>query len=129
MVSVLSLCLLSSVVATPVQNLTALNTAIAPLWVPEPQGRGTWSLLYSCVFTLIICVWTSIHLNVPPPGETQRAHWFRKLKWLMIALFAPEVVVYTAFQQWFAAKMFLRKLNKITAEKEDVSKSSEVSSY
>jgi hypothetical protein len=33
-----------------------------------------------------------------------------------VALIAPEMVVFTAFQQWFAAKTFLRKLNAITAE-------------
>jgi len=123
----LSLFFFPSVIAAPIQNTTALNTIVAPPWVAEPQGRGTWSLLYSCVFTLVICVWTSIHLNVPPPDDTSRAYWLRKAKWVLVALFAAEIVVFTAFQQWFVAKTFLRKLNRMAAEQEQKSKVSEVS--
>ena len=55
----------------PTQNFTALRTDIAPPWVPDPDNRGTWSLLYSCVFTLVLCVWTAIHLNIPSYHESQ----------------------------------------------------------
>lgn len=99
----------------PIQNLTALHTDVAPTWVANPSGRGTWSLLYSCVFTLVLCVWTSIHLNVPPQDDTPLKYWLRKVKWVCRALFAPEIVVFSAFQQWFAAWIFLRELNKLAA--------------
>jgi hypothetical protein len=74
----------------------------------SPQG-----LLYSCTFTLGVCVWTSIHLNVASK-ESSWSSWRRKVKWLFIALFAPEVVVFTAFQQWLTAKLFLKELVKIS---------------
>jgi hypothetical protein len=45
----------------------------------------------------------------------------------LIALFGPEIVVLSAFQQWLAAKTLLKKLNKIAVEKEDESSLSEVS--
>ncbi|PMD28468.1 hypothetical protein NA56DRAFT_548989, partial [Hyaloscypha hepaticicola] len=80
-------------------NLTALRTEVSPSWVEDPAGRGTWGLLYSCTFTLGVCVWTSIHLNVPPK-ESPSTSWRRQVKWLFIAVFAPEVVLFTAFQQW-----------------------------
>jgi hypothetical protein len=32
--------------SAPIQNLTALQTEIAPAWVKDPSGRGTWRLLY-----------------------------------------------------------------------------------
>lgn len=99
----------------PIQNLTALQKNIAPAWVANPSGRGTWSLLYSCIFTLVLCVWTSIHLNVPPQNDTPLKHWRRKIKWVGCALFAPEIVVFTAFQQWFTAWVFLRKLNSLAS--------------
>ncbi len=110
--------------AAPIRNLTALDTEIAPSWVEDPSGRGTWNLLYSCGFTLVLCVWTSIHLNVPPPHESAWISWRRKLKWVVIALFAPEAVVFTAFQQWLTAKCFLKELKKIAAA--TPSKNSEV---
>jgi hypothetical protein len=92
-------------------NKTALNTEIAPSWVPEPEGRGTWKLLYSCVFTLILCVWTAIHLNIPPAGETWIQHWTRKLKWVLIGIFVPEIVVCEAWMQWRYAKRLCKELN------------------
>jgi len=39
------------------------------------------------------------------------------LKWLFAALFAPEIVVFTAFQQWLTAKLFLKELIKISDAK------------
>jgi hypothetical protein len=96
-------------------NKTALNTEIAPSWVPEPEGRGTWKLLYSCVFTLILCVWTAIHLNIPPAGETWIQHCTRKLKWVLIGIFVPEIVVCEAWVQWRYAKRLCKELNVVAS--------------
>lgn len=93
------------------RNLTVLQTEIAPKWVAEPKVRGTWSLLYSCVFTLILCIWTALHLNVPAQGESAFKIWLRKLKWVAIALFAPEIVLYTAWYQLYAAWTLYTELN------------------
>jgi hypothetical protein len=103
-------------IAAPVANLTALQTVIAPAWVADPAGRGTWSLLYSCLFTLLLCVYTAIHLNVPPPNDTKLTFWLRKTKWVAIAIFGPELVVYTAFEQWFLAKKFMKAINEAAAK-------------
>lgn len=113
----LLLCMSPSKVAqgAPIQNLTALHTNVAPLWVPDPSGRGTWSLLYSCVFTLVLCVWTSIHLNVPPQDDNSFKYWGRRIGWVVCALFAHEIVVFIAFQQWFLAWTFLRELKRLIA--------------
>lgn len=100
----------------PIQNLTALRTDIAPPWVPDPDNRGTWSLLYSCVFTLVLCVWTAIHLNVPSYHESHRSQWLRKLKWVLLAIIAPELGVYTACEQYFQAKKLIGQLAEISIE-------------
>ncbi|KAI5810409.1 hypothetical protein BZA77DRAFT_271667, partial [Pyronema omphalodes] len=88
----------------PHGNITASRNEIAPSWVAEPEERGTMSLLYSCTFTMFLCVYTAVHLNVPPPGEKKRYFYLRKTKWLLVALLAPEVVVYTAWSQWKEAR-------------------------
>ncbi|KAH6696687.1 hypothetical protein BKA61DRAFT_741607 [Leptodontidium sp. MPI-SDFR-AT-0119] len=108
-----------SIWATPTPNLTALRTTIAPAWVDEPSDRGTWGILYSCSFTLLLCVYTAIHLNVPGHYDTQSKIWWRKAKWVAIAIFGPEIVVYVAFEQWYLAKMFLRDLRRIADESTD----------
>ena len=89
----------------------------APAWVPEPQTRGTWGILYSCLFTLSLCVWSAIHLNIPPRGESWFWQWTRKTKWVLIAIFAPEVVLYSAWQQHFLARRFSRALQNICRDR------------
>jgi len=86
--------------AAPITNLTALRTNVAPSWVSGPSGRGTWSLLYSCLFTLLLCVYTAIHLNIPLPDESIFKFWLRKTKWVAIAILAPEIIVYISIEQW-----------------------------
>lgn len=76
-------------------------------WVPEPNGRGTWTLLSSCVITIALCAWTALHLNVPEHGTADR-QWLRKTKWFVLGLAAPEMVVYAAWRQRQEAKRLLR---------------------
>ena len=122
LVLVLNLCrlpreALAAPIEDPTQNLTALRTEIAPPWVPDPDNRGTWSLLYSCTFTLVLCVWTAIHLNVPSYHESQISRWLRKLKWVLLAIIAPELGVYTAFEQYFQVKELIGELAEASVRK------------
>ena len=97
--------------ATP-RNLTLLQVQIAPSWVPDADTRGTWNLLYSCVFTLALCVWTAIHLNVPGQGESSIRQICRKAKWVVAAIFAPELAVFTAWYQWYWARQICQRLTE-----------------
>jgi len=108
--SQLPLSVLASTWSPPLGNETSLRTEFAPGWVHEPPVRGTWSILYGCVFTLVLCVYSVIHLNVPRPG-TRWNHYTRKGAWMLIALVAPEVVLFTAWLQWTSARRFCRDLN------------------
>ena len=96
---------------------TALNssqlTDFAPLWVSEPDGRGTWKVLSSCLLTLFFCVFTAIHLNVGPAEETTVWWWIHKCKWVGIAIVSPELVLYSAGKQWFSARRLCKKLNTL----------------
>jgi hypothetical protein len=93
-------------------NKTVLRTEIAPAWVKEPDERGTWNIIYSCLLTLGLCVYTAIHLNVPTPGEPPRKQFLRRVKWALVAVFAPELGVFCAWQQWSWAKKVAHDLNK-----------------
>ena len=65
-------------------------------WQPSPTSRGTFDILSTCIVTLLLCVWTAVHQNIPPPGS----FWTPKLMkigWLILALLAPEMVAYTAW--------------------------------
>ena len=70
-------------------NATTVHTAV---WQPEPDTRGTFGILSSCVLTLSLCIWKAIHLNIPASRETWRQQTIRKLGWLILGLLAPEMV-------------------------------------
>jgi hypothetical protein len=106
----------SSLPNIPFENLTALNDDIAPRWVPSANSRGTADLLYSCAITLTLCVYTAIHLNIPGPGEPKWKQYARKAKWAAIGIFAPEVVLFTAWHQFWSARKLCRELNAIDKE-------------
>jgi hypothetical protein len=81
-------------------------------WVPEPEGRGTIQLLWSSLFTLFICLWTSLHLNLPAKDDCQTLRLLRKMKWTAIAAIAPEVVLTMAYAQWWASRRDTKKMHQ-----------------
>lgn len=83
-------------------NITALNNLFASTWVSSPSVRGTTSILWSCISTLAACVYTALHLNVPSNTGTWPVLRL-KISWVLIALLAPEIVVYMAISQLSAA--------------------------
>ena len=84
---------------------------VSPVYVPDPSGRGTVGLVSSCVLTLSLCVWTAIHLNVFPPGTTWPRRTLYKISWALIGIFAPEIVLWRAVDQWDAARRLRSKIN------------------
>ena len=92
-------------------NKTILNSEIAPGWSTTSNIRSTGSLLWTCLLTLSICVYTVIHMNVPPPNETLFQQFLRKTKWVAICILAPEFALGTAWQQWSLARTLKIELN------------------
>lgn len=73
------------------------------VWHPPPEHRGSFTILSTCIITLALCIWTSLHLNIPehqpkktrsswnPKAWVTRQQW-RKVSWLVLGLLAPEMV-------------------------------------
>ncbi|KAA8895953.1 hypothetical protein FN846DRAFT_967233 [Sphaerosporella brunnea] len=99
-------------------NLTALRDVHAPAWVPQPRYRGTWGVLYSCTLTLGLCVYTAIHQNIPARDGGRRSFYLCKAQWVLIAIFAPEAVLYPAWRQWYIAREVTSTLNELAREAE-----------
>ncbi|KAL7276986.1 hypothetical protein RUND412_000023 [Rhizina undulata] len=79
------------------------STAIQLLWVPAPPGRGTTDILLTCFLTLVICVWTALHLNTDPrPFLWSRL--FKTLQFIVSGIFWPEWVLLVASKQWILAR-------------------------
>lgn len=83
-------------------------------WTPEPSTRGTASLVYSCISTTIICTWSALHLNVPVQQDASNTSlFFRKLRYLLAALVAPELIAVFAYNDWLDARALTRKMRSL----------------
>ena len=89
-------------------------------WQPEPSTRGTWSILSTCLITTSLCVWTAVHLNIPPPNQKHAQFW-RKLYWLGIGLFAPEMVAYMAWYQRIVVAKGFKDIEKAIGQQSRIS--------
>ncbi|KAM5350743.1 hypothetical protein ACJ41O_007248 [Fusarium nematophilum] len=94
-------------------NEAAMHEIRAPAWVMESGMRGIFSILQTCILTLVACIYTALHLNVP----NKTGFWRElgvKLGWTMVALFAPELVLYTALGQFISAKKLVHELGTLS---------------
>ncbi|KAL8636860.1 MAG: hypothetical protein Q9228_005800 [Teloschistes exilis] len=73
-------------------------------WVSQPNGRGTFDILWSCLFTIFLCTWVSLHLNVPAAHENYWHQFCRKMRWMVQAIMAPEFVLAFATGQKVEAR-------------------------
>ncbi|MCJ1461076.1 hypothetical protein MMC28_011458 [Mycoblastus sanguinarius] len=85
---------------------SAKNETVIHGWVPEPDGRGTWSILWSCLATIFIFTWSVLHLDVPE----QHGHWyllFRRVRWMLAVAIAPEVILAVSIHDYISARRCL----------------------
>jgi hypothetical protein len=107
-------------------------------------------ILWSCLFTIIACTWTILHLNVPeqkpvrilhpqpagtaPPPLPNRSFklalhefwvetlkWNLKglltnLKWMLISIIAPEVILGSAWNEWRGAKASCEEMQQFAQQ-------------
>jgi len=79
------------------------------LWMGEPKQRGTFGIVAICISTLVICVWSTIHFNVPTTRLTLTRGFFTQVLWMVIALLAPEYLLYLAINQWTDVAYLVKK--------------------
>ncbi|KAK8102165.1 hypothetical protein PG984_015311 [Apiospora sp. TS-2023a] len=87
-------------------------------YVNDPDGRGTPSLIISCLLTLVLCVWSALHLNVPSQHATRLDICLLNLRWVIAGLYSPELVVFAAWRQWSSARI-LQKLVEDTMQRDE----------
>ena len=79
------------------------------LWMGEPNQRGTFGIVVLCISTLIICVWSTVHFNVPAKRRTPTRCFFTQVLWMAIALLAPEYLLYLAINEWVDAAILVKR--------------------
>lgn len=90
-------------IAAWIWNVQARNETLVQGWQPEPPGRGTWSILWSCLATIFICTWSALHLDVPEDHGVGYL-LFRKIRWMLVAATAPEYLLWTSASNFLEAR-------------------------
>src|ERR1700722_7093017 len=78
-------------------------------WISEPSGRGTASLLYNCLLTIFLCVWSAMHTPIPKRNKSRTKNFFYKAKLAVLAIIAPEVIFLIAIDSYFIIREALDK--------------------
>ena len=91
---------------TEARNDTIIHGSVA-----EPDGRGTYSLFWSCFSTIVVCTWSALHLDVPRKHGTW-CLFRRKIGWTLIAVLAPEYIIGRATENCFVACSLLKKITR-----------------
>ena len=78
----------------------------------EPKQRGTFGIISLCFSTLIICIWSTLHFNIPIRRYTATRRFFTQVWWMLIALIAPEVLLFLAINERITAGALVKKVLK-----------------
>ncbi|KAH0542265.1 hypothetical protein FGG08_003292 [Glutinoglossum americanum] len=82
-------------------------------WQPSPNVRGTIDILWSCLFTIFLCTWSALHLNIRSPSENYWIYTLRKARWMVQTLTGPEFVVWFACGQRYEANLSVKMFQEI----------------
>ncbi|EIW80231.1 hypothetical protein CONPUDRAFT_19119, partial [Coniophora puteana RWD-64-598 SS2] len=69
-----------------------------------------WNIISSSGLTIIACVYTAIHPNVPSPYEPWYLVSFHRLVTIVFGLISPELVAIWAMRQWTSSYFFSEQM-------------------
>lgn len=78
-------------------------------FVQEPDGRGTVGLLWHCLFTWFLCLWSLFYVNIPALNERKTSSVGRKVFYLVLGAVAPEWIATMAAIQYRNASLFVNQ--------------------
>ena len=86
-------------------------------WTSQPDGRGTWDILWSCGSTMILCSWSLLCLNVPGPTDSKFQILRRKVYVTTLCFLGPEFIFIIALGQWKSSCQSVRDFHGSGFEK------------
>lgn len=95
-------------------TVTAHDGTTLCSWADNPATRGTLDILWLCVSTLGLCVWNAVHPDVPYPGTPKWRIIGKRIWWLFVGLFMPEMLVLAALGQFRQAYRLLVRVSRET---------------
>ncbi|OTB07571.1 hypothetical protein M426DRAFT_240654 [Hypoxylon sp. CI-4A] len=82
-------------------------------WQTYHGRRSTWSIIFSCISTIVACSWSVQHLNVPGRRDGLWTRFSRSLKWMVINVLFPEfIVIHAILELILAMQAFMEMATK-----------------
>ncbi|KAG1775233.1 hypothetical protein EV702DRAFT_452827 [Suillus placidus] len=101
--SLLYILYLSRVIqAAPTTKLT--TTSDCSEGVSSVGHRTLWSIVSTCILTLLACIYSSTHPNIPSPKDRPVRILLRRFGIMGLALLSPDLLVAWAIRQWLWAR-------------------------
>ncbi|KAJ9656387.1 hypothetical protein H2198_004965 [Neophaeococcomyces mojaviensis] len=72
-------------------------------WVDQPNFRGTFDIICTCITTIFICTYSMLVLNIPAPKDKELRIVGRRILWMAIGILGPEFPLTYAAGQWSRA--------------------------
>ncbi|KAI5836994.1 hypothetical protein DFP73DRAFT_601580 [Morchella snyderi] len=72
-------------------------------WGPEPNYRGSWTILKSTIFTIVLVLWRLVNVDVYPTATTRQRATYKAI-WLVSAIISPATVSLYARRQLLEAR-------------------------
>lgn len=91
--------------------------------MPEPAGRGTFSILSGCLSTIFIAVWTAYHPDIPatlPRWRTSLDSLIETAGIILLLLFSPELLLIMAACERDEAQYIYQCVRNILNKQKDV---------
>ncbi|TFK60376.1 hypothetical protein BDN72DRAFT_850554, partial [Pluteus cervinus] len=79
----------------------------------EANMRTLYDIVRSCLFTIAACVYRAIHQNIPDPKATMWGRLQVRIKITIYALIAPELMIWWAMRQRYAAIEIAKGVNEL----------------
>jgi hypothetical protein len=120
----LCMCVLAAQAVSDFQTqCTTSNQTVS--YVSSPHTRGTLDIVWNCLATLVACVYTMLHLNIPErntrpqtvsTGTTELWESFKDYMWVIavsvVSILFPELVWTASIDEWMDARTELQRLRK-----------------
>jgi hypothetical protein len=100
---IILLAILAATRASPLRFPSAPHVSLIQLQATscdDPAGcRSLWDIIRSCIFTLFLCTWASVHPNIPSPDERWPRIALRRVGLMLATLIVPEAMIAWAWRQ------------------------------
>jgi hypothetical protein len=95
--------------------MSNISIRASPLqgWTDSPNTRGTIDIVSSCIFTIFICVWSVLCVNIRPSEESAIAELLQKLKLAFLCVLGPDCLLLLAVGQFESARKSCRQFESL----------------